>query len=203
MKKYKAYIFDMDLTLMDTINPSIECYKNAFKAAGYEFNESDIYRQLAQSLVITYDEFINPKCSFAEFRKAYVEIAQDAIANEAILYDDVIKNIIRLHEEGKILGIVTNRATFEIYHVLDRYDIRRYFNSVITSDKVKCLKPDPESINMCISELNVDKENVVYVGDAYNDLLASQNASIDYIEIDRYNSCNFQTEVILNNIDKL
>ena len=41
-------------------------------------------------------------------------------------------------------------------------------------------KPDPELLLLCMERLGLNKEDVIYIGDAYSDLLASRNAGIDF-----------------------
>ena len=81
-------------------------------------------------------------------------------------------------------------------------------SSIVTCDRVKKLKPDAEPILKCIEELNVNTNNACYIGDAYNDMCAASSAGVDFIAIERYNNCAFNTEMkvrdlteIINNFD--
>ena len=51
---------------------------------------------------------------------------------------------------------------------------------VVLEDDTSKHKPDPEPLLLCMERLELKKEGVMYVGDAYSDLLASRNAGIDF-----------------------
>lgn len=51
---------------------------------------------------------------------------------------------------------------------------------VVLEDDTSKHKPDPEPLLLCMERLELNKEGVMYVGDAYSDLLALRNAGIDF-----------------------
>lgn len=52
---------------------------------------------------------------------------------------------------------------------------------VVLEDDTSKHKPDPEPLLLCMERLGLNKEDVIYVRDAYSDLLASRNAGIDFV----------------------
>ena len=55
-----------------------------------------------------------------------------------------------------------------------------YMEVVVLEDDTSKHKPDPEPLLLCMERLGLNKEDVIYIGDAYSDLLASRNAGIDF-----------------------
>lgn len=51
--------------------------------------------------------------------------------------------------------------------------------AVLANDTVKH-KPDPEPLLECLKRLSLQPEDVIYIGDAHSDYLASKNAGIDF-----------------------
>ena len=45
------------------------------------------------------------------------------------------------------------------------------------------VKPDPEGVNLLISKINVDKKDVVYIGDSSTDIKTAENAGIDSLSV--------------------
>lgn len=58
--------------------------------------------------------------------------------------------------------------------------IDQYMNTVILAEDTTKHKPDPEPLLKCIENLNVPKEEVIYIGDALSDQQSSINAGIDF-----------------------
>ena len=54
----------------------------------------------------------------------------------------------------------------------------RIFKVIVGNELTTTSKPDPEGINLAINLLGYegDKQNIVYVGDSFNDCLAGLNA---------------------------
>lgn len=90
--------------------------------------------------------------------------------------EDVLKT---LHEKSR-LSVVSfeNKKQYDIDVVSLGLDI--YMEVVVLEDDTSKHKPDPEPLLLCIERLGLNKEDVIYIGDAYSDLLASRNAGIDF-----------------------
>ena len=54
----------------------------------------------------------------------------------------------------------------------------KYFDVVITSDKVDKPKPSPDSINLIVDEFNLDRSETIYIGDSESDSVALKNAEV-------------------------
>jgi phosphoglycolate phosphatase-like HAD superfamily hydrolase len=51
---------------------------------------------------------------------------------------------------------------------------------VILGEDTTLHKPHPEPLHKCIEALHLQKDEVIYIGDAYSDQLACKNAGIDF-----------------------
>ena len=191
MKNYKTYAFDMDLTLLDTIETSNKAYKAALEKVGGVFDKDKVVYMLSTPLTTTYSEIENPTQPYEVFLNEFVEVARDTFLNGSHFYDDALRIIETLYKEGKTLAIVTNRDSRVVIEVLKKAGIFHCFKSIITCDKVTNLKPDPEPILKCLEETESSKEEFVYIGDAKNDWMAACNAGVDFIACERYDNCKF------------
>lgn len=204
MKEYKAYIFDMDLTLLDTITSAKKSYIAAFKVVGIDFDESTVTHHLAIPLTSSYKEFEKEaKGPYNLFLETFKKAANETFAVDSKIYDDALELIKHLLTKNVKLGIVTNREIRNVLDILKGTEIGNVFDSIITCDVVTNLKPDPEPIIKCLEQLNLNSDEVVYIGDAKNDYLASKNANVDFICIERYNNCDFSCENIIHSLKEI
>ncbi|MDD6302093.1 MAG: HAD-IA family hydrolase [Bacillales bacterium] len=203
MKEYEFYIFDMDLTLLNTLKTAELSYTAAFKALGLEFDKNSIVHHLSISLEETFKELNNPSFSYEIFFTSFQKKAIETMVEYSHIYEDGLNVIRKLKEKGKTLGIVTNRDQKVVYAVLEHAHIKDLFSTIITFNDVKNLKPDPEPILTCIKRANFDVKNSVYIGDAKNDYIASNKAGIDFIAIERYNNCTFSCPTIIHSLEEL
>lgn len=50
----------------------------------------------------------------------------------------------------------------------------------MTVDKIYKPKPDPSGLNLIKEKLNVNPDEIIYIGDHYNDMLCSKNAGVRF-----------------------
>ena len=188
MKKYKLYIFDLDLTAVDSIESSIYCYKAAFEAIGLKFDESKTNSYLNMNLEELYYqiEAEAPNCGY-KFYDAFVKESATAFAKYGKFYPEVPFVFSKIVENGGRVGLFTNRNKHDIEAILDANpEIKKCVTSYVGSDMVKNMKPDPEGIYYCMEKEGVSKEDVLYVGDSPCDYEAAQKAGVDFFYIDRF-----------------
>ena len=204
MKDYKAYIFDMDLTLLNTLISSKKSYEYAYKKMGLVFDEFSLTHHLSISLSETYYELDNPCGTREQFIEYFRECAAETFAEDSFFYEDGIALIQELKKKGKIIGIVTNREYENVMNMISKDQrMQGVVSSIITCDKVKFLKPDPEPIKKCLEELHLEPSEAVYIGDAKNDMVASERANVDFICVERYNNCTFECETIVHDLREI
>jgi len=203
MKQYKAYAFDLDLTLLNTLETSLQAYKAAFKAFNQDFDKKDVVRHLAIPLIDSFKEVNNQDKPYEVFLNAFVDTARRTFLEGSFFYEDALVYLKKLYDDGYKLGIVTNRDLLVVEAALNKAGIRHYFSSIITNEKVSKLKPNPEPINKCLEELGVTKEEMVYFGDAKNDWMSACNAGVDFITVERYDNCKYDAKERINSFEEL
>ena len=78
------------------------------------------------------------------------------------------------------LGVVTTKTALYSKHILQHFDILKFFSVVIGSEDVQHPKPSAEPILKALCSLPVaPKEQVFMIGDTIYDLEAAQNAQIN------------------------
>jgi len=77
--------------------------------------------------------------------------------------------------ENVVMGIVTMKSRRGLNRVVDAYDIRAYFQALKSADDGPG-KPAPDLLLNCMSELNVDAEKTVMVGDTSFDMMMARAA---------------------------
>ena len=61
---------------------------------------------------------------------------------------------------------------------LEKYEIKDYFDTVLTADDTTRHKPDPQPINITLEKLGSVPENAIMLGDTLFDLLCAKNAGV-------------------------
>ncbi len=168
----KAILFDLDGVLI-----------NSFDSWLVAFNE-------------TLEKFGKKRISKGEYKKKYLGhelrstfgkfgLGDDAVEYCKTQFMNNIKEIRIFPEAKKILeslskkfklGLVTNSWAGFVHKTLEYFDLKNYFDVIVTGDDVEKGKPDPEIIIKACKLLGLDQSDVIVVGDERNDVLAGKSA---------------------------
>ena len=177
MKKYKAIIYDIDGTVLNTLNmnmyPLIKIIK---EETGEDWTFEDVLKFAPYPGMKVMEEL-----QVKDKEKTYARWVQYVNEYEegATLYDgfeDVFKAF-----DGKIIQAVVSAKTTKQYQI-DFVDkgLDQYMQVAILADDTDKHKPDPEPLFECLKRINVKPSEAIYIGDALSDYLASQNAHMDF-----------------------
>jgi phosphoglycolate phosphatase len=89
----------------------------------------------------------------------------------------------RLQRRGVKTGLVSNVGKKTLEKALQKLDLHRLFNVMVTRNDVKTLKPSGEGINLALNRLQVSNEKALYVGDSLDDIQAAKEAGLKVIVI--------------------
>ena len=72
--------------------------------------------------------------------------------------------------------MITNSSRAIVSKTLKRFNIKKYFDVIVTMDDVKRRKPAPDMALRACRILNVDAKDAIMIGDTKNDMLAGKSA---------------------------
>lgn len=170
-KKIKAIVFDMDGTLVNTTKIDLGIFNDILKfriknIADY-FGPSvyDIFSKLHFEGKIKTEPHI--------LVKLWHQMYKDKIKNK-ILFSSETTSTLKYLKKKYLLGIITGSDKYITNITLKDYT--KYFNNVLTSNDYLLPKPNAESLIKISNLLNVNPDEILYVGDNYKDILFAKNA---------------------------
>lgn len=205
----KVIIFDMDGTLIDSINIWNEVDMLLIKKLGFngklesskiQLQRDDLLRinSKVENPYIEYCKYLkkiyNSSLSPEEIDKLRYEIAKDYLINKIDYKKNAEVFLKELKSRGYILVIAstTKRRNINIYrnenkNITSKANIDDYFKLIYTREDVAEIKPNPEVYFKILRELNVDKKDCLIFEDSLVGIEAAKNAEIDVISIyDKY-----------------
>lgn len=188
MKQYSTYIFDLDGTLLDTIQDLAASVNYALSQCRMPERTLDEVRRFVGNGVrwlmirAVPDGEDNPRFqeAFDIFRSHYLEHSLDTTAP----YPGIMDMLERLKANGKRMAVVSNKfdtATKEL--------IRHFFGNLIEvaigENEAAGVrkKPAPDTVNEALHQLGVGKEDAVYVGDSDVDIQTARNSGLPCISV--------------------
>lgn len=177
-KSYKALAFDFDGTLFDTAELNYRAYKLAYYDLGIEIDKNLFKKTLGLS-VYEFNNAMGLNCDVERLRelksKYYIELSLFAKPNEYLL------NVVRTSKLPK--SLVTTSRLCNIEPLLEKYDLRKYFDCIITQEDVTRHKPDPEAYIKACQGMMIYPEDVLAFEDTRPGFVAAREAGCDCIQI--------------------
>jgi pyrophosphatase PpaX len=174
-----AVLFDLDGTLIDTIELIVSSARHAFEGRpGNPPTDEDWIRGIGTPLVEQLRGFASSEEEVAvllERYRAYQHIHHDRLTR---CYDDVPTVVATLAERGYPLAIVTSKASSIAKRSLGWVGLDRYFPVVVGFDETTRHKPDPEPVLVALERLGASADRAVFVGDSPHDIHAGNAAGV-------------------------
>lgn len=179
----KAVIFDFDYTLGDSTMGIVLSVNYGLEKLGHPKKEVETIRKtIGMSLRDTYFTLTDSQNEeeAQEFARLFKEKADEVMVVNTSLYAGVQEVLEKLKSKGLKTGIVTTKYHFRIEQILNKFQANHLIDFIVGADDVKIEKPNPEGLLWVVKQLELKKEEVLYVGDSLIDARTAGNADISF-----------------------
>ena len=184
MKKYDTIIFDLDGTLLNTLEDLADAVNFVMRANEYPertieevrcFVGNGIRRlmELAVPEGVSGETFENV---FEQFKSYYTDHCQI----KTCAYDGIMELLEKLYADGVSMAIVSNKNHAAVCELNEIY-FKKYIEVAIGQKDGIRKKPAPDTVLQALKELGKEKESSIYVGDSEVDFLTAQNTGMDCV----------------------
>ncbi|MFA5036487.1 MAG: HAD family hydrolase [Candidatus Izemoplasmatales bacterium] len=184
----KAIIFDLDGTLLDTINDISDSMNAALKQYGLLTFSVEEYKYFVGSGV---DELVRNTITtqkadmglFADLKTIYMENYAQRQHVKTKPFPGIKELLEKLNEMGIIINVLSNKPDRDTQTVINYYFPDIKFGRVYGKRPGYEVKPHPKAVNDLIAELPIEKRLVLYVGDTYTDMMTAKNAGLTSVGV--------------------
>ncbi len=187
----RAFIFDMDGTLVDNMRFHTEAWGKMLAENGVEMNAHDFLVKTAgktnrEILPTVFGEILDERIAELGDRK-------ETLYRELFLpHRTALKGAIEFLEEAQSLGVKMAVATaapiVNVEFILDGLNLRKFFEAITTAADITNGKPDPEIFLKSAEKLGVEPQNCLVFEDAVGGFEAAHAAGMQSIGIATVNS---------------
>ncbi|WP_373841915.1 HAD family hydrolase [Limosilactobacillus sp.] len=183
-KKIKNFIFDIDGTLIDTLDMYMPAMIEVLRKHGYSVAPEDEENVMHRLFGITGVDALRlygvKKADIKPLAQEWFKLAYQREDRVKIL-PGIPTALQKLADQGRNLAVATSKLQSEYKHFQQEFTFAKFFKTVITSDDTTKHKPDPEPILAAMKKMGAQEPNqTVYVGDTINDLKAAQAAGVKF-----------------------
>lgn len=178
MKNYKALLFDLDGTLLDTNELIIESFLHVLgETFPGKYSREHVLPFLGPPLYETFDG-IDPTLTetlTASYRKWNLERHDQMV----VPFEGVVDTLRQLKRDGYKMAIVSTKRREMINLGLQLMECETLFDTIVGFEDVTHTKPDPEPIQIALQRIGANKEDALMIGDNFHDIVGGQRAGVD------------------------
>jgi phosphoglycolate phosphatase len=186
MPNYETVIFDMDGTLLDTLDDLTDSVNAAMHEYGFPLRDREDVRRFIGNGVRRLVERSAPENTPPQDIERCLEILrvyyQDHMQDKTKPFDGIVPMLARLREEGVRLAIVSNKYDAAVAALAEKFFGDLILVAIGESEAVR-RKPEPDSVFEALRRLGADPSRAVYVGDSEVDVQTAANADIAVIAV--------------------
>lgn len=184
----KTVIFDLDGTLLNTLDDLADSTNYALSKFGYPTRTIDEVRQFVGNGVAKLIERAIPegknnpnfeKC-LAIFKENYAQ----NMYNKTAPYNGIIEMLSNLKSKGIKIAVVSNKFDLAVKELCKKY-FEGFIDFAAGENEAQGIKkkPAPDTVISVLNEFNFASEDAVYVGDSDVDIMTAKNSKMPCISV--------------------
>jgi pyrophosphatase PpaX len=180
--RFPVVLFDLDGTVVDSGGIILASMRHATREVlGRDFGDAELMQAVGGPGLEAQMEVFAPERveELVRVYRAHNEPLHDELQACAGMEDVLV----RLHEQGHRLGVVTAKRRSTVELAFARVPIAHLFETVVGGDETEKHKPDPEPLLLAAKRMNARPEETAYVGDSPFDIRAAKAAGMHAIAV--------------------
>ncbi|MBO4840866.1 MAG: HAD-IA family hydrolase [Bacteroidaceae bacterium] len=184
----KLVLFDLDGTLLDTLDDLSEAVNYAMKLRSFPLHTHDEYMMMVgngvrnlvkRALPEGYKNDNMVEEALKDFKAYYTE----HIDEHTHPYAGMQELLTQLHKEGVQIAVASNKFQEGTERLVMKFFPNIPFVAILGNRPGFPLKPDPEIVQEVLQKTGIPKENVLMVGDSQTDMQTAMNSGIRGIAV--------------------
>ncbi len=181
---YKACIFDLDGTLLDTVESIAYSANRALKKCGFSEHPIEEYKMFAGDGQL---ELIrrcvkasggNNATDVDNVMKEYIKLFKNDCLYHVKPYEGITELLRELKNHDIKVNVLSNKAHINVIYIIDEIFGKDSFDIVMGQQESIERKPSPEGALIIAERLNVKPEECIYIGDTNTDMKTGKSAGM-------------------------
>jgi len=186
----KLIIFDLDGTLLNTLDDLADCTNYVLQQNGYPTHQTDAYKYFVGNGVEVLLRRALPKeiteNRFSEILPQFLNYYELHKAHKTAPYEGIVETLEMLQKKEILLAVGTNKPHNLLPELMHHYFPTIKWAAVFGNRKDVPIKPDPQIVYDILEDVQsrrdvacrVSTEEILYVGDTAVDMETAQKAGI-------------------------
>lgn len=173
-----ALLFDLDGTLIDTIELLVDCMHHAFEGRARKPTREEWIAGIGTPLRTQLAAWADDDAMVEALVQRYRDFQELHLENSTSAYPGVVELLHDARQKGHLLGLVTSKGKGMTNRSLAHVGLTHAFDTIVTVELTTRHKPDPEPIWFALDQLGCDPRDAVFAGDSPHDMRAGAAAGV-------------------------
>lgn len=188
MRRYKGIIFDLDGTLLDTIQDLTDSVNEVMEEMGYPLHSPEDYKKkvgngFRKLVERSLPEDARDEKTVDRAVSAFVEAYDRRYMDKTAPYEGILDLLAVLCEKGIAVGVNSNKRSDYTNALIQKFFAHIPFVDVYGEREGIPKKPDPAGALELLKLMGLKKDEVLYIGDSDTDMLTGKNAGLDTVGV--------------------
>ena len=180
----KLVIFDLDGTLLDTIDDITDSMNLALRDVGlHQLTVDECKYMVGSGADILVRKAIPDQKYFEVVKSKYMQYYEEFQRNKTKPYNHIIDVIKAINDKGIKIAILSNKPHDDAIRVVKHYFDMSLFALVMGKKPNNRIKPAIDGCLEILNNLAINKEDVLYVGDTNVDMETAKNAGFTSVAV--------------------
>jgi phosphoglycolate phosphatase len=184
----KLVIFDLDGTLLDTIEDLGNATNHALRSLGFpERTREEYYRLVGRGITNLFKGAVPAGCDTPEtigrMRELFLAHYGKHLCDFTHPYPGIMELLEHITARGVRIAVASNKYQEGAETVIRHFFGDFSFTALLGQQEGFPLKPDPEIVELCRRAAGVEKEDILYTGDSNVDMQTGKNAGVDTVGV--------------------
>lgn len=184
---YKTLVFDLDGTLLDTLDDLWAAVNAALEKFSYPLRTREEVRAFVGNGIVQLMQRavgVSDCPCFDGVLKEFKQFYGAHCAEKTKPYNGIVLLLQTLKARGVQTAVVSNKADFAVKKLAEEY-FDGLLLAAVGEDEEKGIrkKPAPDSLLSVLQKLGAERESTLYIGDSEVDIQTAQNAGVDCLSV--------------------
>lgn len=184
MPSYRTILFDLDGTLIDSVDLIVDSYQHTYRTHGLRVSSrEEILAGMGVPLKTIFSEFTSDAGEMDRWIATYREYNLAHHDQQVRAYPGTVEMVRAVRAAGFRTGLVTSKNNSGARRGLALVGLEGVLEVIIGADDVQRPKPDPEPVRLALTQLQMPTTGCLFVGDSHHDIHSGRGAGVGTVGV--------------------